>query len=108
MELETVHEDDRVRVRRITLAESEQSHVHVHEVDELSVTISGSSLQERDPDGFLLADILTEPGHVRLIPKGAGPHVLVNSGVGPYVAITVEAKVASPAHRPARPKKAKA
>jgi uncharacterized RmlC-like cupin family protein len=108
VEYETIHDDPRVRVSRLTLAESERTSVHMHQVEELSITIAGSSVQERDPNGFLLADILTEPGDVRLIPKGSGPHYLVNSGVGTYVAIIVETKVAAPAHRPTRPKKAKA
>jgi quercetin dioxygenase-like cupin family protein len=108
MSLEVVHDDKRVRVTRLTLAEAEQTPVHTHEVEELSITIAGSSVQERDPDGFLLADHLTAPGDVRLITVGTGPHYLVNSGVGPYVAIIVETKVPSPAHRPTRPKKAKA
>jgi quercetin dioxygenase-like cupin family protein len=107
VEILTIHEDSRVRVSRLTLAEAERTPVHTHEVEELSITIAGSSVQERDPNGFLLVEHLTEPGDVRLIPKGTGPHFLMNSGVGPYVAILVEAKIGSPAHRPVTPKKAK-
>lgn len=105
MAIDVVHEDARLRVARLTLAEGERTSVHTHEREELSITIAGSSVQERDPSGFLLAEHLTEPGDVRLIPVGTGPHYLENSGVGPYVAIIVETKV--PAHRPKSAPKAR-
>ena len=107
MAAEVVHEDARVRVARLTLAERERTSLHTHEREELSITIAGSSIQERNPDGFLLAEHLTEPGDVRVVRAGTGPHYLENSGVGTYVAIIIETKVPAPIHRPAAAKKAK-
>lgn len=89
---EVVHEDDRIRVTTLVLGELDRTPTHTHERDELIVTIAGSSVRSRAPDGTLRMEYPVEAGQVIFLEAGGPEHYLENSGVGRAVFVAVELK----------------
>lgn len=89
---EVVHEDERIRVSRLVLEELERTPTHSHGRDELIVTIAGSSVRSRAPDGTLRMEYPVEAGQVIFLEAGGPEHYLENSGVGTAVFVSVELK----------------
>jgi predicted metal-dependent enzyme (double-stranded beta helix superfamily) len=86
-------DNQKVTIRRWTLAPGERSPVHTHTLDHVYVVIHGSKIREYLPDGTSHDDD-QETGRAAFSPGVGKTHSFENIGTVPYEMVSIELKPA--------------